>query len=143
MQAKTYKNKALSALFLMNNVHYMVKTVESSPSLAVIGEDWIEQHKDQVGAHCISVSVSLCASVHACQIPLPCCMAVIVSYNAHNVVIYCHVMVMLCNLQGCASRALALKHCSHSRLLLVKLKYKLVASCSLTALLPKCDSHNR
>ena len=47
-QAKAYKNKALSALFLMNNVHYMVKAVENSTALAVIGEDWIEQHKDQV-----------------------------------------------------------------------------------------------
>ncbi len=47
LQAKTYKNKALSALFLMNNVHYMVKAVESSPALAVIGEDWIELHRDQ------------------------------------------------------------------------------------------------
>ena len=47
MQAKTYKNKALSALFLMNNVHYLVKAVESSPALAVIGEDWIEPHRDQ------------------------------------------------------------------------------------------------
>ena len=32
----------------MNNVHYMVKAVENSTALAVIGEDWIEQHKDQV-----------------------------------------------------------------------------------------------
>ena len=48
LQARTYKNKALSALFLMNNVHYMVKAVENSTALAVIGEDWIEQHKDQV-----------------------------------------------------------------------------------------------
>ena len=47
MQAKTYKNKALSALFLMNNVHYLVKAVESSPALAVVGEDWIELHRDQ------------------------------------------------------------------------------------------------
>ena len=47
MQGKTYKNKALSALFLMNNVHYLVKAVESSPALAVIGEDWIELHRDQ------------------------------------------------------------------------------------------------
>lgn len=48
MQAKAYKNKALSALFLMNNVHYMVKAVENSAALAVIGEEWIEQHKEQV-----------------------------------------------------------------------------------------------
>lgn len=31
----------------MNNVHYMVKAVENSAALAVIGEDWIEQHRDQ------------------------------------------------------------------------------------------------
>ena len=47
VQARTYKNKALSALFLMNNVHYMVKAVENSAALAVIGEDWVEQHRDQ------------------------------------------------------------------------------------------------
>ena len=47
MQGKAYKNKALSALFLMNNLHYLVKAVESSPALAVIGEDWIELHRDQ------------------------------------------------------------------------------------------------
>ena len=55
MQAKTYKNKALSALFLMNNVHYMVKAVENSTALAVIGEDWIEQHKDQVRAQTLDI----------------------------------------------------------------------------------------
>ncbi|KAL0036401.1 hypothetical protein WJX77_006182 [Trebouxia sp. C0004] len=47
-KGKTYKNKALSALFLMNNMHYLVKAVESSPALAVIGEDWIQLHRDQV-----------------------------------------------------------------------------------------------
>ena len=113
MQAKTYKNKALSALFLMNNVHYMVKTVESSPSLAVIGEDWTEQHKDQVGKLCVSVSVALCASVRVCQRPLPCCMVIIVSYNGHDVVMYGCIMVISCSLQDCASRALALKPRSH------------------------------
>lgn len=71
MQAKTYKNKALSALFLMNNVHYMVKTVESSPSLAVIGEDWIEQHKDQVGNHCVSVQC-VCFTFLFQSVPVKC-----------------------------------------------------------------------
>ncbi len=38
----------LAAVFMMNNLHYMVKTVESSEALTVLGEEWIEQHKDQV-----------------------------------------------------------------------------------------------
>ncbi len=33
---------------MMNNLHYMVKTVESSQALTVLGEEWIEVHKDQV-----------------------------------------------------------------------------------------------
>ena len=40
--------QAQSALFMMNNLHYMVKTVESSEALTVLGEEWIEVHKDQV-----------------------------------------------------------------------------------------------
>ena len=60
VQAKAYKNKALSALFLMNNVHYMVKAVENSTALAVIGEEWIEQHKEQVPPfqHCSVLHVA-------------------------------------------------------------------------------------
>lgn len=40
----------LAAVFMMNNLHYMVKTVESSEALTVLGEEWIEQHKDQARA---------------------------------------------------------------------------------------------
>lgn len=43
--------QALAALFMMNNLHYMVKTVESSEALTVLGEEWIELHKDQVRLH--------------------------------------------------------------------------------------------
>ena len=69
LQAKTYKNKALSALFLMNNVHYMVKTVESSPSLAVIGEEWIEQHKDQVSMYLnLASSEGCCMRADCCKV---------------------------------------------------------------------------
>ena len=71
MQGKTYKNKALSALFLMNNVHYLVKAVESSPALAVIGEDWIELHRDQA---CFPLSLSLSLSLPlslSLSLPLP------------------------------------------------------------------------
>ena len=67
MQGKTYKNKALSALFLMNNVHYLVKAVESSPALAVIGEDWIELHRDQA---CLPLS-ALSALSALSPLPLP------------------------------------------------------------------------
>ncbi|BDA42170.1 Exocyst complex component EXO70A1 [Coccomyxa sp. Obi] len=47
-KARTYKNKALAALFLMNNVHYIVKAVESSEALSCVGQDWIERHKDLI-----------------------------------------------------------------------------------------------
>lgn len=40
--------QALAALFMMNNVHYMVKTVESSAELMLLGEEWLERHKDRV-----------------------------------------------------------------------------------------------
>ena len=43
--------QALAALFMMNNLHYIVKAVESSEALTVLGaqlgEEWIELHKDQ------------------------------------------------------------------------------------------------
>ncbi len=41
---------------MMNNLHYMVKTVEGSEALTVLGEEWIEQHKDQV---CLPCSLGL------------------------------------------------------------------------------------
>ncbi|KAK9901547.1 hypothetical protein WJX75_001553 [Coccomyxa subellipsoidea] len=47
-KARTYKNKALAALFLMNNVHYIVKAVESNEALSCVGQDWIERHKDLI-----------------------------------------------------------------------------------------------
>ncbi len=40
--------QALAALFLMNNVHYIVKAVESSEALSCVGQDWIERHKDLI-----------------------------------------------------------------------------------------------
>lgn len=30
---------------MMNNVHYMVKTVEGSAELMLLGEEWLERHK--------------------------------------------------------------------------------------------------
>ena len=37
--------QALAALFMMNNVHYMVKAVEGSPALMLLGQEWLERHK--------------------------------------------------------------------------------------------------
>ena len=50
VQGKNYKDRALAMLFLMNNLHYVVKAVESSPALSLVGQDWVEGHKDQVGS---------------------------------------------------------------------------------------------
>jgi len=51
IKSRGYKNKALAALFLMNNVHYMVVTVEQSESLSVLGKEWVEKHKDIIDQH--------------------------------------------------------------------------------------------
>jgi exocyst complex protein 7 len=50
-KSHTYKAKALAALFLMNNVHYIVKAVESSEALSCVGGEWIERHKDLIEAY--------------------------------------------------------------------------------------------
>ncbi len=42
--------QALAALFMMNNAHFMVKTVEGSEALMLLGPDWLERQKDKVGA---------------------------------------------------------------------------------------------
>jgi hypothetical protein len=40
-----YKSPALGSLFLMNNVHYVVLTVEQSEQLSHLGHSWVEKHK--------------------------------------------------------------------------------------------------
>jgi hypothetical protein len=49
---------------MMNNLHYMVKTVESSEALTVLGEEWIEQHKDQVRPCCRPCCMHACSPSH-------------------------------------------------------------------------------
>ena len=41
----------MAALFLMNNVHYIVKAVESSEALSCVGPNWIERHKDLIESY--------------------------------------------------------------------------------------------
>jgi exocyst complex protein 7 len=49
VQARGYKNDALAALFLMNNIHYVQWSVESSAvALELLGVPWLERHKDIV-----------------------------------------------------------------------------------------------
>lgn len=43
-----YKDHALAALFLMNNVHYMVRAVEGSEALAIVGPAWLDAHRNAV-----------------------------------------------------------------------------------------------
>eukprot|EP00879_Flechtneria_rotunda_P025217 GHRR01026787.1.p1 GENE.GHRR01026787.1~~GHRR01026787.1.p1 ORF type:complete len:607 (+),score=217.54 GHRR01026787.1:931-2751(+) len=48
VKSRGYKNEALAALFMMNNVHYVQWSVESSPGLSLLGVAWLERHKDAV-----------------------------------------------------------------------------------------------
>jgi len=42
-KSKIYKDPALTYLFLMNNVHYIVQKVKSSCVIALIGDDWVKK----------------------------------------------------------------------------------------------------
>ncbi len=48
-KSRSYRGEpALSALFMMNNVHYVQWSVEGSPAEGLLGREWLEKHKDQV-----------------------------------------------------------------------------------------------
>lgn len=47
-KSKGYKSDPLASLFLMNNIHYIVWTVENSAALQLLGVDWLERHKDMI-----------------------------------------------------------------------------------------------
>lgn len=49
VKSRAYKNDAIAALFLMNNVHYVQWSVEHTPAaMHLLGEEWLERHKDAV-----------------------------------------------------------------------------------------------
>ena len=48
MKGRQYKEQALSSLFMMNNVHYVQWSVENSGALGLLGQEWLERHKDLV-----------------------------------------------------------------------------------------------
>ncbi|EFJ09561.1 hypothetical protein SELMODRAFT_184479 [Selaginella moellendorffii] len=50
-KAKQYKDPALTHIFLMNNIHYMVKSVRRSEAKDLLGDDWIQRHRRIVQQH--------------------------------------------------------------------------------------------
>ncbi|KAF3788795.1 Exocyst complex component [Nymphaea thermarum] len=50
-KSKQYKDPALTQLFLMNNIHYMVKSVRKSEAKDLLGDDWVQRHRRVVQQH--------------------------------------------------------------------------------------------
>lgn len=50
-KSKQYKDPALMHLFLMNNIHYIVKSVRKSEARNLLGEDWVQRHRRLVQQH--------------------------------------------------------------------------------------------
>ncbi|KAL4295601.1 hypothetical protein GQ457_12G012460 [Hibiscus cannabinus] len=50
-KSKQYKDPALTQLFLMNNVHYIVRSVRRSEAKDLLGDDWIQIHRRIVQQH--------------------------------------------------------------------------------------------
>ncbi|KAG8651020.1 hypothetical protein MANES_07G086200v8 [Manihot esculenta] len=44
-KSKQYKDPALTYLFLMNNIHYMVRSVNRSKVKDLLGDDWVQTHR--------------------------------------------------------------------------------------------------
>ncbi|KAH7839230.1 hypothetical protein Vadar_001512 [Vaccinium darrowii] len=50
-KSKQYKDPALTHLFLMNNIHYMVRSVRRSEAKDLLGDDWVQRHRRIVQQH--------------------------------------------------------------------------------------------
>lgn len=50
-KSKQYKDLALTHLFLMNNIHYMVRSVRRSEAKDLLGDDWVQRHRRIVQQH--------------------------------------------------------------------------------------------
>ncbi|KAJ6818593.1 exocyst complex component EXO70A1-like isoform X1 [Iris pallida] len=44
-KSKQYKDPSLTYLFLMNNIHYMVRSVRRSEAKDLLGDDWVQRHR--------------------------------------------------------------------------------------------------
>ncbi|XP_048431805.1 exocyst complex component EXO70A1-like [Pyrus x bretschneideri] len=50
-KSKQYKDPALTQLFLMNNIHYVVRSVRRSEAKDLLGDDWVQIHRRIVQQH--------------------------------------------------------------------------------------------
>ncbi|GAB4855188.1 hypothetical protein Ancab_023814 [Ancistrocladus abbreviatus] len=50
-KSKQYKDPALTHLFLMNNIHYIVRSVRRSEAKDLLGDDWVQRHRRIVQLH--------------------------------------------------------------------------------------------
>lgn len=50
-KSKVHRDPALSSLFLMNNVYYMVQKVKDSNVRALIGDEWVKKHSSLLRQH--------------------------------------------------------------------------------------------
>ncbi|XP_061354648.1 exocyst complex component EXO70A1-like [Gastrolobium bilobum] len=50
-KAKQYRDPALMHLFLMNNIHYIVRSVRRSEAKDLLGDDWVQRHRKIVQQH--------------------------------------------------------------------------------------------
>lgn len=51
LKSKQYRDPALTNLFLMNNIHYMVRSVRKSEAKDLLGDDWVQRHRRIVQQH--------------------------------------------------------------------------------------------
>ncbi|GLT57029.1 hypothetical protein SLA2020_300330 [Shorea laevis] len=50
-KSKQYKDPTLTHLFLMNNIHYIVKSVQRYEAKDLLGYDWVQRHRRIVQQH--------------------------------------------------------------------------------------------
>eukprot|EP00897_Mesotaenium_endlicherianum_P006653 jgi/Mesen1/6015/ME000306S05280 len=50
-KSRMYKEGALMQLFLMNNMHYMVRSLRKSDAKELLGDDWVQRHRRIVQQH--------------------------------------------------------------------------------------------
>ncbi|KAK9723614.1 hypothetical protein RND81_05G012400 [Saponaria officinalis] len=50
-KSKQYRDPALTQLFLMNNIHYIVRSVRRSEAKDLLGDDWVQRHRRIVQQH--------------------------------------------------------------------------------------------
>lgn len=65
-KAKMYKDLALTHLFLMNNIHYVVQKVKGSEVRALLGDIWVRRHVGMVRQYAASYQRAAWGKVLAC-----------------------------------------------------------------------------